>query len=81
MQGRRIDNQANNLVEVGDYWYSSANGYWMGRVPSGDYCNLKNHTVVEHEDGTITVSPSILVHHGQGEVWHGYLERGVWREV
>jgi hypothetical protein len=39
--------------------------------------------VVEHEDGTITVSPSILVSTSRDgkplEVWHGFLERGVWR--
>lgn len=43
---------------------------------------LTRHAVIEHEDKTITVSPSILV--GQGTTntpWHGYLERGVWREV
>lgn len=33
------------------------------------------------EDGTITVSPSILISHWEGRSWHGYLERGVWREV
>jgi hypothetical protein len=34
----------------------------------------------EHEDGTITVSPSILVSNPQqGELFHGHLERGVWR--
>jgi hypothetical protein len=38
--------------------------------------------VTEHEDGTITVSPSILQYGVDGsEFWHGYLERGIWREV
>lgn len=31
--------------------------------------------IVEHEDGTITVTPSIMDPGG----WHGFLERGVWR--
>jgi hypothetical protein len=31
------------------------------------------HSVTEHEDGTITVSPSI-----QGDKYHGNLIRGVW---
>ena len=32
--------------------------------------------------GTITVSPSILVYDdGRGNGWHGFLERGVWRSV
>lgn len=43
--------------------------------------NPSVHTVVEHEDGMITVVPSIKQEWGSGEeVWHGFLERGVWRE-
>jgi hypothetical protein len=41
---------------------------------------LSGHQVVEHEDGTITVSPSILTGRGERQ-WHGYLEHGVWRQV
>lgn len=52
---------------------------WMGVTPDGLHANLSAHDVTEHEDGTITVSPSILVSDGQRE-WHGYLERGVWRK-
>ncbi len=53
---------------------------WMVRTPNGHLGDVGNHDVVEHEDGTITVSPSILVSNPQqGELWHGYLERGVWR--
>ena len=45
--------------------------------------NLTNHQVTEHEDGTITVSPSILVTFPGTDwpQWHGYLEHGVFREV
>jgi hypothetical protein len=32
------------------------------------------HTVTVHEDGTITVSPSLVMPSG----WHGWLLRGVW---
>lgn len=39
------------------------------------------HTFTEEEDGTLTVSPSILAVRPGGGGWHGYLERGVWREV
>ena len=36
----------------------------------------------EHDDGTITLSPSINLHPAPGrDGWHGFLERGVWREV
>ena len=57
---------------------------WHARPPHGHVGSLKNHDVTEHEDGTITVSPSILIHSsdddGSPVVWHGFLERGVWRE-
>jgi hypothetical protein len=52
-------------------WYICDPNGWVGR--------LVNHTVTEHEDGTITVSPSILDPRPGG--WHGWLERGEWRSV
>ena len=43
--------------------------------------SLRDVDVTEHEDGTITVSPSILLAsyglHGERRR-HGYLKRGVW---
>jgi hypothetical protein len=55
---------------------------WMARTPNGHLSNLAAHDVTEHEDGTISVSPSILVSNPQeGELYHGFLERGVWREA
>lgn len=33
--------------------------------------------ITEHEDGAITVRPSILDPDG----WHGWLERGIWRSA
>jgi len=48
---------------------------------------LTKHTVREHDDGTISVRPgdgssnSILITGHHGEQWHGYIERGVWRQV
>lgn len=86
MQGKRHDLEGNRLnLEPGEYG-KDPNGVWWARVPqSGDFYagvgSLKNHEVVEHEDGTITVSPSILVTGHHDKQWHGYLERGVWREV
>lgn len=59
--------------------------YWMCCSPNGHAGTLSAHTVVEHEDGTITVSPSILIRTSQDggqtmiDLWHGYLEHGVWR--
>lgn len=95
-QGRRVDADPSNPVQAfprlqsGDYgrdldglWYCVPPGKepfsWMGCLGDG----TTHHKVTEHEDGTITVTPSILIHSprtGKGEKWHGYLERGVWRE-
>lgn len=55
-------------------------GNWYGCTPNGHGANLSAHDVVEHKDGLITVSPSILVGDRSGPLWHGYLEHGVWRE-
>lgn len=57
-------------------------GTWFGCTPNDEGCNLGSHQVTEHEDGTITVSPSIGVSDGRVGapfLWHGFLERGIWR--
>lgn len=65
----------------GDYWFDDRDNKWKCLTPNGLWGNLGGHEVVEHDDGTISVTPSILVtHHSDGE-WHGYLECGVWRVV
>lgn len=52
---------------------------WYIVDPTGDRSSIReHHSVTEFEDGTITVSPSIVVRHGN--LWHGWLERGIWRE-
>lgn len=90
-QGRRLaDVERGKLPEpwpsVGDYW-REVDGEtlveWWVVVPSAHPVPsaCPGHNVVEHEDGTITVSPSLLVHYGDGEAWHGFLERGIFREV
>lgn len=65
----------------GDYWRYK--GLWYAKSPNGLRCGLAKHAVAEHEDGTVTVSPSILVsgYDGVDKQWHGYLERGIWRGV
>lgn len=90
MKGKRIaDNKycANN----GEYSKQTdtkpyGKEYWNCKTPNGHYGCLVDHKVIEHEGGTITVSPSILVSMSTGSaktkksLWHGYLEKGVWRE-
>lgn len=80
MQGRRVYTEDLIEFQPGDYGFVGGN--WFCCVPDGRLGNLSNHQVIEHEDGTITVSPSILVWAGGKDgQWHGYLEHGVWREV
>lgn len=53
---------------------------WTLNIPGGDLANLSRHEVTEHVDGTISVTPSILVTRGNRQDWrrHGYLVRGKW---
>lgn len=61
-------------MKWGDAWYAHCPGMYDLTA------NLGSHTVIEHEDGTISVSPSILCTDGAaGHSYHGFLERGVWR--
>lgn len=67
------------------YWKEKTDGQecWFLYIPGCGLGNLLNHSVVEHEDGTITVNPSILVdghHDGKPTQIHGYLEHGKWRD-
>ena len=67
------------------YWQDD--GVWYCCPPGvGDwmFASLVRHDVTEHDDGTITVSPSILLEANTraGDLrWHGYLEAGVWRAL
>jgi len=78
-QGHRADSfKALFDGPPGGYMPASEEGWWWVRDPAGYIGQVSPdlHSIVVHEDGTITVSPSIL-----GTHWHGFLERGVWREV
>jgi hypothetical protein len=63
--------------------YGRFDGVWYAMCPQGRTVYnlgllgaLSGHEVTEHDDGTLTVSPSIVA-----DGWHGWLERGVWRSV
>jgi hypothetical protein len=47
------------------YW-KTERGTFDCVTPNGRHGNLAAHTVIEHEDGTITVSPSILIYAREG---------------
>ena len=85
-KGRRVhlgEGQIFPCEQAGDYGQDEY-GVWWAWVPckGATQAKISSHAVTEHEDGTITVSPSILMDFGaHGVTWHGYLERGVWREV
>lgn len=89
MQGRRLPDQT--WGEEGDWRDSQPGDYmkvirrggqqpwWFIRDPDNHVGRLSDgHQVTEHEDGTITVSPSI---YDAPDGWHGWLEHGVWRSV
>lgn len=87
MQGKRRD-ITDNPIELQSGEYGKHGNTWWGHLPiphpNDEFLplvHLSRHDITEHEDGTITVSPSILWQHHSGRTWHGYLERGVWREV
>jgi hypothetical protein len=92
MQGQRVE-WPDGLLKPAEY-AKGPDGTWYATTPNDHLANLCAHAVTEHDDGTITVSPSILVstpRAGDGpdgmrspvlvELWHGFLERGVWRSV
>ncbi len=87
-EGKRVYCEGDDetpLLEPGAYGIHPRDGGWYACTPNGHLGNLKGHEVTEHEDGTITVTPSILVvkpgtlNNAQKNLWHGFLEKGVWR--
>lgn len=78
---KRVRNFSGIDAESICYWKHEGLGDWYICFPGpGNLMgNLSNHTVTEHEDGTITVTPSILTWN-RIERRHGYLTRGVWHE-
>jgi hypothetical protein len=68
------------------YWKHEPSGEWYIWWPRGDGTlgGLANHKVDEHEDVTISVTPSILTKgsddNGNPVEIHGYLTKGVWHE-
>ena len=91
--GHRISKETSDdltSIRPGDYWFDSELGYFLICSPTLDLegniilGTLRHHSVVEHDDGTISVSPSILIMsiiESEGklvELFHGFLERGIW---
>lgn len=87
-----LDPETGEPVVVIDHPSNLTGCHWFAVAPGPNgvkmLANLLAHTVREHGDGTISVLPgdgssnSILVKRREdlGEVWHGYIYEGVWRE-
>lgn len=58
-------------------------GWWEVTTPDGHVGSLNPqvHNVIEHDDGTITVTPSIDMSQRHAGAWHGYLTAGVFKSV
>lgn len=77
MQGTRVHpNEKGHLFLPPASYGKDSDGVWNIRAPKGGGGILDGHTVVEHDDGTITVSPSL----NYPGVWHGYLRAGKFEE-
>lgn len=66
MVGRRVadgEMRGSACSEPGAYGRVLSDGEWIwyARTPNGLLGNLVNHEVVEHEDGAISVNPSLEV--------------------
>lgn len=83
LQGKRVeDNTPIHVLNPGEYCkytLDSVKPYWQCCLPNGSYGNLTRHNILEHKDGTITVTPSILTKGSQAP-WHGYLLEGIFKE-
>lgn len=86
-QGRRVDPDTGIIdLAPGDYCWDGGPILW-GAAPDGSICRIDERwSITQHEDGTVSVGPtapgemfSIWVNKPTG--WHGFLERGVWRDA
>lgn len=86
LQGRRIYTDIDwPEAQPGDYWKPKdrPEGEWWFRDPFGTCGRVTLHSVEEHEDGTITVRPSIAPPSNTPQTaiqnyFHGWLTKGVW---
>jgi hypothetical protein len=98
MQGKRIPDislaeEHFPLLNPGEYQKllnkdGTPTGIWHLCTPDGHHGSVRDTiwSITEHEDGSITVSPSIRIsttnrQNVEHDLWHGYLEGGVWRSV
>lgn len=85
---RYLDRHTREPLNMTQYPSNLTGTVWGYYSPDGNGIGtLVQHTVREHEDGTISVRPgdgssnSILHQGARDDVWHGYIEHGEWRPV
>lgn len=59
-------------------WMNTMNR-WQICAPDGSQGSIATHKVIEHDDGTVTMTPSLDWSQRRPGGWHGFLERGIWR--
>lgn len=84
-QAKLVRGYSERDMRLISYWKNEDDGAWYIHFPDGKgdglLGNLANHQVEEHEDGTVSVTPSILTYVGSPKDGrHGYLTKGVWHE-
>lgn len=83
-QGKRRypDKKGKIVLKNGEYFKTQKTGNWILKTPSGVCATVKKEKITEHQDGTITISPTVyLFIDFDGKTWRGFLTKGVWREV
>ena len=76
-----LDDVGDLRLSEGDYGQDSR-GVWCVRPPGQHAGGIPSHKVTEHDDGTITVRPSIVLHNPDGsQAWHGFLIKGEWKSL
>lgn len=72
--------QIEPMLLRGEYAQALDKDLWICRAPNGDLASFstKTHQITVHDDGEVTMSPSLQFLTGQH--WHGYMRRGVMTE-
>ena len=85
--GRRVYSRVDGTLHLaeGDYGFDERLKHWVIRPPGCHAGGIPHHQVEEHPDGTITVTPSIVLMEsdlsGETTKWHGYLTKGEWIQL
>jgi hypothetical protein len=94
-QAKRISGHSELDKSIICYWFvngfkgTKEGGCWLLWLPGCGLGALSKHKVEEHEDGTISVTPSIMVTSYATDdgvrlekpiIRHGYLTKGMWNE-